>query len=368
MATPETHSNGQFRRLLFALPLPGVFLAAMLLLTVPPAQAEQNIFASAQDAFESGNYQSANDQLETLLQQEPDNVDAHFLQGVVLAEMGQTERAIEIFSNLTQRAPELSEPYNNLAVLYTKKGVLDKARVALLKAIELEPGYHTAYENLGDVYTKLAAKAYLQTYTLKEGNQRARNKYTGLLKLLGRENMAPSASAPAPAPQTSPPPTETAATDAIAVNCLALGPMDRAARDRAAGKLREQGNISNPIFRESRLQSMTQVYIDNMDQARELRKKLHRQGIKDTSIIAQGELKDMLSLGVYREDKTVNWRLKQLKALGYSAKTGKHHGSTGVYWLIHNRNDFDSLAFRKIFAGMTPRPVDCNWQPTGTGS
>jgi len=48
-------------------------------------------------------------------------------------------------------APELPEPYNNLAVLYAARGDHDGARDALLRAISTHPSYATAHENLGDI-------------------------------------------------------------------------------------------------------------------------------------------------------------------------------------------------------------------------
>ena len=54
-------------------------------------------------------------------------------------ELGKTNDAIMTFQSLTEDYPELPEPYNNLAVLYSSKGQFEKARVALELAIPDPP-------------------------------------------------------------------------------------------------------------------------------------------------------------------------------------------------------------------------------------
>ena len=72
----------------------------------------------------------------------------------------ETDRAIESFERFTEEFPELSEPYNNLSVLYLMRGQPNEAREALEKAITNNPNYVLAYENLGDLYVYLANITY----------------------------------------------------------------------------------------------------------------------------------------------------------------------------------------------------------------
>ena len=72
----------------------------------------------------------------------------------------ETNRAIESFERFTEEFPELSEPYNNLSVLYLMRGQPNEAREALEKAITNNPNYVLAYENLGDLYVYLANITY----------------------------------------------------------------------------------------------------------------------------------------------------------------------------------------------------------------
>ena len=101
------------------------------------------------------------------LADKPKDPQMRFIKGVVLTEMGQTADAMSLFTTLTQDYPELSEPYNNLAVLYAAQNQFEQARVALEMAIRTNPSYATAHENLGDVYIQLASQSYTKALKLE---------------------------------------------------------------------------------------------------------------------------------------------------------------------------------------------------------
>lgn len=120
---------------------------------------------------------------EKALRQFPANVQMRFLHGVALTDAGNTEEAIEAFTQLSQEHPELAEPYNNLAVLYASSGNLLGARDALEKAVIAVPDYPLAYENLGDVYVRLAVQSYEAGIDRDNASQAARRKL-GLARTL----------------------------------------------------------------------------------------------------------------------------------------------------------------------------------------
>ncbi|WP_158270556.1 tetratricopeptide repeat protein [Limnohabitans sp. Jir72] len=99
-----------------------------------------------------------------LLQQErqiaPKDVPLRFLEGVIQAQQGQTDKAIETFKKLTESNPDLSEAYNNLGVLYAAKGKLEESRSNLEKALQTHPSYAAAHRNLSDVQSQLAKQTY----------------------------------------------------------------------------------------------------------------------------------------------------------------------------------------------------------------
>lgn len=341
---------------------------ALLVLSISGARAAGEL-QSAQRAIAAGDFERALGVLEPLIRTEPDNAEARFLRGVVFAQMGEADRAIAIFSNLTEQYPELSEPYNNLAVLYASKGALDKAREALIRATALQPDYHTAFENLGDVYTKLAAQAYQQAYHLQASNQRARRKHDVLAGLLtepdartaAREDPASAAG------EVDAIPAQDAGINGDMKECLALGPMDAATRDRIAAWLDSQGVEFRPHSKEERQPRAYRVYLEGGANPGALRDELKAKGLTDIAVIGSGELAGRLSLGVFRQEESVRRRLGQLERLGYSARTLTLYNTTLQHWLVIMSERFDSPAFKRVFDHQAPRRVGCDWQPPGDG-
>jgi tetratricopeptide (TPR) repeat protein len=110
------------------------------------------------------------------------------MKGVLLAEQGRRDEAIKSFTEVTERFPNLPEPYNNLAVLYADQGQFDKARKALETAIKTHPSYATAHENLGDIYARMASEAYDKALQLDTANTRAQGKLSLIKDLFGTGN------------------------------------------------------------------------------------------------------------------------------------------------------------------------------------
>ena len=110
------------------------------------------------------------------LQKKPRDAQWRYLEAVLFAEFAiidhdektksnssiqlKLDKAIEKFERFTEEFPELSEPFNNLSVLYLRQGQTDRSREALERAIINNPNYELAYENLGDLYIYLANMTY----------------------------------------------------------------------------------------------------------------------------------------------------------------------------------------------------------------
>ena len=141
-----------------------------------------SVMASTQSVAQSGDLQDINrtlkagqsqlalDRVNVYLTTKPKDAVGRFIRGLAQSELGKTNDAIATFQSLTEDYPELPEPYNNLAVLYSSKGQFEKARVALELAIQTHPSYSTAHENLGDIYAKLASQAYDKALQLDKAN------------------------------------------------------------------------------------------------------------------------------------------------------------------------------------------------------
>ena len=88
-----------------------------------------------------GQQSAALERINNHINANPNDAQALFMRGVMLAEQGKKDDAIKAFTDITQRFPALPEPYNNLAVLYADQGQLDKARQSLENAIKTHPSY-----------------------------------------------------------------------------------------------------------------------------------------------------------------------------------------------------------------------------------
>lgn len=132
--------------------------------------------AEAQTYLQQGQHSQALDQIERVLSANSKDRQARFLKGVILAEMNKLDEAAAVFTKLSEEAPELPEPYNNLAVIYAQQKQYDKAKAALEMAIRTHPSYAVAHENLGDLYAKLARQAYDRALQIDAGNTAAQTK------------------------------------------------------------------------------------------------------------------------------------------------------------------------------------------------
>lgn len=178
---------------------------------------------------EQGNQSAALDRVNSFLAKNPRNAEALFMKGVFQVELNKRDEAIKTFIDLSEKYPNLPEPYNNLAVLYADMGQFDKARVALESAIKTHPSYATAHENLGDIYARLASEAYDKALKLDTSNARAQNKLALITDLFGGKKVATkNGTKPiTPAPTPAPPPAPVAATSAptVALPAVASKPV-----------------------------------------------------------------------------------------------------------------------------------------------
>jgi Flp pilus assembly protein TadD len=187
--------------------------AAFAQQTPPPPPTSANIvphrtpgltpeLADASRLISEGEYAPALEKIDAVLAGDAKNPQARFLKGVVQADQADTDAAIATFQALNEDYPELPEPYNNLAVIWAKKGDYDKARKALEIALVTRPDYAIAHENLGDIYVRLAGAEYDRAIALDKADKSAQNKLVLVRELFA---VAPSSAIPKPAaPQPAP--------------------------------------------------------------------------------------------------------------------------------------------------------------------
>ncbi|MCR5882533.1 tetratricopeptide repeat protein [Rhizobacter sp. J219] len=181
---------------------------AAVLTFATSAQADE--YTEVDRLFSTGQWAEAVHKADQFLASHPRDARMRFLKGLAVAEQGKSVEATAIFVKLTEDFPELPEPYNNLAVLYSKQGQYDQARRALEAAIRTNPSYATAYENLGDVYAKLASQAYSKALQMEGSNTAKVGPKLAMIRDLFTPKASPLAVATAkpvaaPKPSAAPP-------------------------------------------------------------------------------------------------------------------------------------------------------------------
>jgi Flp pilus assembly protein TadD/ketosteroid isomerase-like protein len=194
---------------------------------------------------DSGQQAAALERINTYLAANPKDAQAMFMKGIILVEVGKREEAIVAFTDLTNKYPNLPEPYNNLAVLYADAGQYDKAKKALETAIKTHPSYATAHENLGDIYARMASEAYDKALQLDKGNSRAESKLALIKDLFGTGNKTTlAAAANKPAETTKAEPAKTNKTDTKPIRAADKKPEDKPA---AAASGADEQNITDAV-------------------------------------------------------------------------------------------------------------------------
>ncbi len=172
-----------------------------------PAAAEEAI----KKALQAGQLTQARQLVQKERQNAPQAVQWRFMEGVIQAQQGQIDKAIETFKQITETHPEHSEAYNNLGVLYASKGELETSKTYLEKALHTHPSYAAAHRNLSDVHSQLAKQSYAKALQVDPKAKASAPQLT-LLGSMGRQQKAqppaqtlasltqPSTSAPVPAP------------------------------------------------------------------------------------------------------------------------------------------------------------------------
>ena len=172
--------------------------------------------------MQAGKLDEAMTKADAFLKDKPRDPQMRFLKGVIQLDTGKRAEAIAAFTQLTQDAPELPEPFNNLAVIYASQNQFDKARAALESAIRTNPSYATAQENLGDVYARLASQAYSKALQLDQNNTAVQPKLAVIRTLFtptpalasGKPGTLVASAAPVPAPAPAPAPVAKAVAPA----------------------------------------------------------------------------------------------------------------------------------------------------------
>ena len=289
-------------------------------------------------------YPQAREALDSLLERTPDSPRARVLHGILLVHEGRTGEAIDTFEALRRDHPDMTEPYNNLAVLHARKGRLEDARTLLLEALERRPDA-VAWANLGDVYERLARRAWERAHALEAGAGDSAEREVETGRSTERKT---DAAAGSPAPDVTPPAVVATAPDTergsareTAPETVAATPESASAPDAfcahaggfperrlvadAAKWLQSSGVEVREVRRaEHRDPISHKVYLPPFESRRQAAAKLGEiqgRGVRDVAIISDGDLADGISFGVYRDADNMNRRIVAMERLGYSVRS-----------------------------------------------
>ena len=272
--------------------------------------------------------------------------------------------------------PDLFEAYNNLAVVYVQEGRLEDARGVLLGALERQTDA-IGYQNLGDIYVKLARGAYARARELGFGTTIVRERSEPVRPSIPRTSEPVVSEAPemgeagaratdrfAREERQSP----TAALAVADAACVSVGKFEtRDDVEDAKQWLRSRGAEILTVAAESRetIESH-RVYIPPLDSRKSaLRtlRELKSRGIRDVAVVPGGELRNAVSLGVYRSTANAQRRMTSLKRLGYSVQSAVNTTTQQEYVTIQARfsGSRDALfdAWTSRFSANSFRHVDC---------
>lgn len=118
------------------------------------------------------------------LKANPLSAQLRFQRCVLFERMGQTEKARELLEDFITRYPEIPEPYNNLAAIYSSIGNLDRAEELLKRCLALKPNFALAHANLGNLYLARARNAFATSLQLAPQNPVMRKKIQSVDALL----------------------------------------------------------------------------------------------------------------------------------------------------------------------------------------
>jgi len=128
-------------------------------------------FQSALAHFNSGQYPTAQQELEALARTLPNSFEVQELLGLVYSAEGHEEKATAPFKQAVRLRPESGEARNNLATNLVRQGKTSLAEKEFKKVVELEPESFDANHNLGAFYLRTGRIAPAIPYLEKAQSQ-----------------------------------------------------------------------------------------------------------------------------------------------------------------------------------------------------
>lgn len=307
--------------------------------------------------------------LDPLLARDADHPRLRLLDGVLRVQEGRAREAIEVFDRLRRDHPEMSEPWNNLAVLYAAEGRIDEAREALLAALERRPTA-AGYANLGEIHAKLARRAWQCSRELAAEERAGRRQEGADGPVSPSPGDSPGGPAPGGLAATSTDLSPARAPDDTRAEhpaCLRGGGIeDRRVLAGVEAWLESHGAEVFALRRERhRRPGNFRVYLPPLadgEAAAARAREIRARGVRDIDVIRVGPLANGISFGVYRVEENMRRRVASLERLGYSVRTRKTGKVVHRYFLearVAAHPEALRAEWKKRFPDWPLESVDC---------
>nr|VFK78842.1 MAG: Tetratricopeptide repeat-containing protein [Candidatus Kentron sp. SD] len=332
------------------------------------------------------NFDSALEGIRRFLDKEPDHLEGRLLLGVLLIWRGNPDGAVRVFRELADDHPNLAEPHNNLAAIYTSNQQYRKAEDALNKAISVNPSYGIAWENLGDIRIKRASLLYERASALYASNEDGNvgvesgieEKSAIMEKVLGKigysfrvienvqEILQDRVDVGATMVVEDPIDVNIASLGRSPAACYSVGPLI----DKADFLLTTEWFKGNDIFtssytREREKSRGYEVFIPplgNRGKVEAFIEKMRADGIDDVTLINGDDLENGAVIGVFDTESAAKHRIDELWKKGYNTKHRPRTGIEKQYWIKAYPtmdSSLDKLAFARRFPAYPLRAILC---------
>ncbi len=133
-------------------------------------QASDELRSRARKAFENGNFVEAEQVLQRLLEQKPDDTGALEMLAAALDSQGKFDEAERIYDRALRRAPHSAPLLNDLGNHYVRRNDLERARAAFSQVLAINPDHQNANLQLARIATdrKQGAQALARLQHVKQ--------------------------------------------------------------------------------------------------------------------------------------------------------------------------------------------------------
>ncbi|GAB4147489.1 MAG: tetratricopeptide repeat protein [Planctomycetaceae bacterium] len=145
------------------------------------------LFTQAADHHRAGDFSSAISLYKQVLESSPDHLDARYLLGTALLQVGRFEESIEQLTQIVEQRSDVADVHNNLGIAHKATGNWEQAVRSFEAALKINPDYSQAYFNLGSLMEQRslfadAEKCYRHALRLNSSDTDARLALANVLK------------------------------------------------------------------------------------------------------------------------------------------------------------------------------------------